>query len=143
MFGYDSNLQMFRNLSRTILASLAKYEELSAARSAAYSAAASSKGTGSYGGTRDSVKERIEAADEVLAEFRTKMMALMDSAQAIFRDGPDLRHSSFSVFSHGSHSVVAESLEVSAVLEKYSDRLIEMVSDKISSSLNNKRDGKM
>lgn len=71
------------------------------------------------------------------------MMAMMDSAQAIFRDGADVRHSSFSIFSHGSHSVVAEGLEVSAVLEKYSDRLIEMVNDKISSSLSSKRDGKL
>ena len=132
-----------RNLSRTILASLTKYEELSAARSAAYSAVTQSQGDRSREGNRDIMKERVEEADEVMTEFRTKIIALMDSAQAIFREGADVRHSSLSVFSHGSHSVVTDSLEVSAVLEKYSDRLIEMVSDKISSSLISKRDGKM
>lgn len=132
----------YRNLSRIVLDSLTKYEELAAIRSTAYSSM-HCRNIGSHELFSEAVSnELVEEADEILTEFRTKLMALMDSAQAILRDRTDVRQSSLSVFSHASHSAVTESLEVSAVLERYSERLVEMVSDKISSSLKSKREEK-
>jgi hypothetical protein len=84
------------------------------------------------------VDQHIEDADDVLTEYRAKFSSLIDSANSIFRDKTELRQSSASIFSHFGNAT--DSLEVSAVLEKYSDKLLEIVSQKIASKVLSKAD---
>jgi hypothetical protein len=120
-------------LSRVILDALTKYEDLQTAR-------VNAQGVRDVTGEshRSVVGQSIDEADEIMAEFRGKFGSLMESGNAIlFRDRrvDELRQSSMSMYS-SQVAGVNDSLEVSAVLEKYSDRLMEMVNVKMLSKLN-------
>lgn len=69
-----------------------------------------------------------------MSDFKSKLNSLMDSASSLVLDKPDFRQSASS-FMASQIGGASESLEVSAVLERYSDRLVEIVSDKVSKQM--------
>ena len=77
----------------------------------------------------------IAEADDALSSFRTMVLTVLDSASPILREKADFRQSMSMYGSQHSGAMAgsSEALEVSAVLERYSDRLVDLVSEKMVS----------
>lgn len=77
----------------------------------------------------------IAEADDALSSFRTMVHTVLDSANPILREKADFRQSMSMYGSQHSGAMAgsSEALEVSAVLERYSDRLVDLVSEKMVS----------
>lgn len=105
----------------------AKFEELSRLRNQAPSSKSELRSS-------PRMDEAITEADSLMQEFRQSLMASLDNANSTFRDRQDVRLSALSLSSSRIMGL-NDSMEVSAVLEKYSDRLLEIVSEKIATKM--------
>ena len=78
------------------------------------------------------LNQSIEETDNLLVKFRESLGDTLVNSVSITRN-PNMN---FSLRSMNTNNIDTDSIEVNSILEKYSDKLLELVNDKILQKIN-------